>query len=108
VLFRLGRLPAVLVGFALYGLTAAAVLLLSKGAGEGIGLGFLAVSVLYCFARPHGGEQVWGWLMLPTIVATLMKIIDTPRWIGLLFIPVTLLGLWFEDRKTPSSGSKAP
>lgn len=107
VLLLLGRPPAVLVGFAFYALIVSAALLLGKGAKEGVGLGLLAMAVIYCFVRPHGGWPVWGWLMLPGVVATLMEIVGAPRWIGVLFIPVTLLGLWFEDRETSASASRA-
>lgn len=94
---------------ALYGLAAAAQLLLGRRPGEGIFVGLAAVSGLYCFARPRGGWQVWGWLMLPGSAAALLEIVGVvSRWIGVLFIPVTLLGLWYEHREREALSPSVP
>jgi hypothetical protein len=96
----------VLVG-SFFALALLAALLFEESVATGIGIGLLAVLVLYCFARQRGGLDVFLFAAFPGAAATLLHdIAGTPRWIGALLVPVSLLLIWSEDRERRRAGAK--
>jgi hypothetical protein len=103
--WKFGALPAFQVTVAVYVLAVIDVVLFSKPVAEGVGVGLFAVSVLYCLARDRAGWEVFGLMNLPGAVGGILSSVGAPPWIGLVLVPVSLLGLWAVDRQAEAPGA---
>jgi hypothetical protein len=95
-----GRLPALAVVAVLYALLLLTGVTLGVSVAESVGVGLLSAFLLYCFARPRGGWEVYLLALLPGATAWLLNVLPSaPGWIGLLLVPVSLWMARTEDRR---------
>jgi hypothetical protein len=100
---RLGRLPAVAVVGAFFLMALLTALVLDDTAQDVAGSGLVVALITYCIARPHSGLDVFCFAAAPAATGTILHdIAGTPRWIGLLLIPLSLLMVWEADRTGPA------
>lgn len=97
---RFGQFPALLMVCSIFALALLAALVLDDVATMAVGVALLAAFVLYCFARPQGGADVFGIAAVPAATATILHdIFGTPRWpVLVVLVPLALLWLWAVDR----------
>jgi hypothetical protein len=104
---QFGRVPALILVGSFFAVGIVAALLFEESAATAIGIGLFAVLILYCVARPRGGLDVFLIAAFPGAAATLLHdIAGTPRWIGALLIPISLLVIWADDREARGAEQK--
>ena len=88
-----GRLPAVPIVAAMYGIAITAALLFEIAVALPIGLGLLAVLAAYCIARPAKGRDISLISAVPSAVSGIVEqLAGVSRWwIAVPLIPVALL-----------------
>jgi hypothetical protein len=105
---RLGATSAVVAVLTLFGLWLVIGLTLDTQAAETIGVICLAVFVAYCVARPHSGVDVFLIAGIPGGTASMLHDwVHTPRWLGLVLVPLALLLARHEDRASPAVTEQA-
>jgi hypothetical protein len=96
---RAGSTPAFTAVGALFSVWVVVSQALDGDAAEVVGVVCFAVFVAYCVARPRGGFDVFLIACVPGATASLLHdLAHTPRWFGLVLVPLALVLAWHEDR----------
>lgn len=93
-LTRFGALPALwVVATAYVAAVSAALLFPEGGTREYDVVSAVGVAVIvYCFARPCGGVEVWGTCAAPAAIGSILQgLAGAPSWVTFLAMPLALL-----------------